>query len=118
MRVGAYFRCAAKVSKGASKEGRKPFGAVSLPPLKTSYLSTVRGSPPHGKRAVSNVFEGVKLIPATLEKLQFEPSTAREPVLRNRFGKVPAITRTYARNEDNRTADLPAGAARRAVGAV
>ena len=87
-------------------------------PLGTPHLSTDRASPPHGKRAVSYVFVCVKLFPATLEKLQFEPSTAREAVLLTRYGKVPAITRTNARNEDNRTADLPAGAARRAVGAV
>ena len=87
--ASAYFRYAAKVSKGASKEGRKPFGAVSLPPLKPSYLSTDRGTPPHGKRAVSYVCEGIKLIPATLATLWVETLTPRGLPKRNRYGKVP-----------------------------
>ena len=59
-RAGTYFYCAVKVGKSASKEGRKPFGAVSLPPLKPTYLSTDREPPPRGKRAVSYVFESVR----------------------------------------------------------
>ena len=35
-------------------------------PLGTPHLSTDRGSPPHGKRAVSYVFECVKLVRAQL----------------------------------------------------
>ena len=59
-RAGTYFRYAAKVSKGASKERGKPFGAVSLSPLKSPLLSTDRGTPPHGKRAGAYVFESVR----------------------------------------------------------
>ena len=59
-RAGTYFRYAAKVSKDASKERRKPFGAVSLSPLKSPLLSTDRASPPHGKRAVSHVIDCVR----------------------------------------------------------
>ena len=76
-RAGTYFRYAAKVSKGASKERGKPFGAVSLSPLKSPLLSTDRGTPPHGKRAVSYVCEGIKLIPATLATLWVETLTPR-----------------------------------------
>ena len=64
-RAGTYFYCAVKVGKSASRKGRKPFGAVSLPPLKPTYLSTDREPPPRGKRAVSHVYECEKAVPAT-----------------------------------------------------
>ena len=80
-RAGTYFRYAAKVSKGASKERGKPFGAVSLSPLKSPLLSTDRGTPPHGKRAGAHAFKGEKAVTATLAWLRFEALTARELVL-------------------------------------
>ena len=58
------------------KGGKETVRAVSLPPLNPSYLSTDRGSPPHGKRAVSYVIECVKPVPAQLGQLKFEPPTA------------------------------------------
>ena len=64
-RAGTYFRYAAKVSKDALRGRGKPFGAVSLPPLKPTYLSTDREPPPRGKRAVSHVYECEKAVPAT-----------------------------------------------------
>ena len=48
------------------KGGRETVRAVSLPPLNPPYLSTDRGEPPHGKRAVSHVIECVKLVRAQL----------------------------------------------------
>ena len=78
-RAGTYFRYAAKVSKGASKERGKPFGAVSLSPLKSPLPSTVRGTPPRVKRAGSYVIECVKLVRAQLT-IQIETApTSREP---------------------------------------
>ena len=49
-RAGTYFRYAAKVSKDALRGRGKPFGAVSLSPLKSPLLSTARGPPPSLKR--------------------------------------------------------------------
>ena len=62
-RAGTPFRYTTKGGKGVSKERGKPFGAVSLSPLKSPLLSTDRGTPPHGKRAGSYVFEIVRQSP-------------------------------------------------------
>ena len=55
-RAGTYFYCAVKVGKSAPKEGKTTVRSGFLSFLwKPSYLSTDRGSPPRGKRAVSYV---------------------------------------------------------------
>ena len=63
--AGGNFRFATKVTKDAPKEEGKPFRAVFLLPLETIILSADRGTPPHGKRAVSYVFDCEKAVSAT-----------------------------------------------------
>ena len=119
-RAGTYFRYAAKVSKGASKERGKPFGAVSLSPLKSPLLSTDRGTPPHGKRAGAHAFKGAKALPATLAWLRFEALTARELVLEFdfvRFLAADALGASARRpNRGYATGRCPAPLARTAPG--
>ena len=61
-----------------AKEREENRSGGFLPSLwNLSHLSTDRASPPHGKRAVSYVFNGVKVVRAQLTRLKFEPPTSR-----------------------------------------
>ena len=66
LRGGRLLLLCGKSRQKRIKGGKETVRAVSLPPLNPSYLSTVRGPPPHGKRAVSYVFKCVKLVRAQL----------------------------------------------------
>ena len=74
------------------------------------------------KRMVSYVYENVKVIPATLGKLQFEPPTAREPVYALdtvRFLAADALRASARRpNRGYISGHCPPGVARRDDGAV
>ena len=79
-RAGTYFRCAAKVSKGAPKGGKTTVRSCFLSSLwNPFYLSTARGPPPRGKRAGAYVCESVKVIPAQLGQVNVESPRPHEP---------------------------------------
>ena len=76
-RAGTYFRCAAKVGKGAPKGEETPFMAGFLPPLETLIIPAGRGTPPGCARGLT-AKSGVWLARAALALGLFMPAP-REP---------------------------------------